>query len=41
MIVEFFAINTAVLYTIIVYFIAGSKIENFIEKRLLKPKCPQ
>ena len=41
MIVEFFAINVAILDTIVVYFVAGSKIERFIESRLLKPKCPQ
>ena len=41
MIVELFAINVAILDTIVIYFIVGSKIEKFIERRLLNPKCLQ
>jgi len=40
MILEFFAINLAILDTIVIYFVAGSRIESFIEKRLLN-ECPQ
>lgn len=36
MILEFFAINVSIMATIVIYFIAGSKIEKFIERRLLK-----
>jgi hypothetical protein len=45
MIVEFFAIlNIAILNAIVIYFVAGPKIENFIEKqkkkkRFEKEKC--
>ena len=35
MIIEFFAINISILDTIVIYFVAGAKIEKFIEKRLL------
>jgi hypothetical protein len=36
MILEFFAINVAILNTIVIYFVVGQKIENLIERRLKK-----
>jgi hypothetical protein len=41
LIVEFFAINVAILNTIVIYFVAGPKIENFIKVRLKLKKYPQ
>lgn len=38
MIIELFAINLALLDTIVIYFIAGPKIEKFIGRKVLK--CP-
>jgi hypothetical protein len=38
MIAEFLAVNIAILNTIVIYFVAGPTIENFIERRLLLKK---